>query len=164
VVNGFNYRTAYGSPSTGTIYTVVVYIQPWTNTTEIKSFKSSAIGPVPTATTAQSTQTTTSTSQSPSTSSVPPNTWVSTSQAVQPQVVGGYQELADYEKDPEWQKADQLARSENPNLANATVLRVTRQVVSGSNYRTVYQSGWNQYDVTVYSQPWTNTLRVTQTL
>jgi hypothetical protein len=46
-------------------------------------------------------------------------------------------------------------------LANATVLRVESQVVSGINFKTVYQSGYSYYYVTVYSQPWTNTLNVT---
>lgn len=70
--------------------------------------------------------------------------------------------MSDYKTNTMWQGADNLARSTYPTqLGNATVERVDSQVVSGMNYKTMYRNGKDLYEVVVYSQPWTNTLKIT---
>jgi|JI6StandDraft_1071083.scaffolds.fasta_scaffold01927_3 hypothetical protein len=58
-------------------------------------------------------------------------------------------------------KADSFARSQYPvELADATIIDAQQQVVSGSNHKINYDSPTGRYEVIVYQQPWTNTIRV----
>jgi hypothetical protein len=54
-----------------------------------------------------------------------------------------------------------MARQQYPQLANAQIKNVYSQVVSGFNYKIIYKAGNNLYEVTGYSQSWTNTLNIT---
>jgi hypothetical protein len=157
-VSGTNYKTTYEYGSSR--YEVIVYDQPWTNTTEIKSF---VILPGQAVPSESSAATTTGTSTSSGTSSSPSSSSSSSSSSSQStSLPGGYQPLTNYESDPDWQKADQLARSTYPaQLGNASVVSVNYQIVSGKNYETNYKNGNDTYQVVVYSQPWTNTLNIT---
>lgn len=46
----------------------------------------------------------------------------------------------------------------NSNLG--TVVAVQQQIVSGVNYKITFESPEGTYDVVVYCQPWTNTVKV----
>ena len=46
----------------------------------------------------------------------------------------------------------------NSNLG--TVVAVQQQIVSGINYKITFESPEGDYDVVVYCQPWTNTIKV----
>ena len=49
---------------------------------------------------------------------------------------------------------------EQHNSALGDVISVEQQIVSGINYKITFQSPEGVYDVVVYSQPWTQTIKV----
>ena len=60
-------------------------------------------------------------------------------------------------------QAEALAResySEERNGELGTLIAVSRQVVSGINYRMIFMTDDGEFEVTVYIQPWTDTKEV----
>lgn len=71
--------------------------------------------------------------------------------------------LASIQNDATFANVEKLARetyrSENNGELGA-LLSVAQQVVSGINYKMIFQTENGQEEVIVYSQPWSNTYRV----
>lgn len=82
--------------------------------------------------------------------------------------MGGYtevnpQELSQMSNDANFASVQKLAREayraeNNGELGN--LISVSQQVVSGINYKMVFQTENGEYEVVVYCQPWTNTFQV----
>lgn len=50
-----------------------------------------------------------------------------------------------------------------PFLANATLIAAQTQVVAGTNFRLTYRDNkGSQYQIVVFEQPWTQTIRVVE--
>lgn len=63
-----------------------------------------------------------------------------------------------------FQKAESEARHEfasKENIELGRIVGVKEQVVAGMNYKITFASPAGNYDVTVFVQPWNNTIKVT---
>lgn len=71
------------------------------------------------------------------------------------------QELLDSDmfKKAEMEARKEFAQKENIELGR--VVAVKEQVVAGMNYKMTFATPAGNYDVTVFVQPWTNTIKVT---
>lgn len=84
-------------------------------------------------------------------------------------MTGGYhkvtpKELASLQNDEVFIKALEVAKQgfaseENGKLGK--LVSVQTQIVSGVNYKMVFESNIGEYQIIVYCQPWTNTYQVT---
>jgi hypothetical protein len=73
---------------------------------------------------------------------------------------GAYQNLDNFQNNQGFKKADSHARSQYKALANADVVSVDAQIVAGTNYRIVYQDEDRVWEVVVFVQSWTKTVKV----
>lgn len=64
----------------------------------------------------------------------------------------------DIYKSAEAKAREVFQEKNNSNLGS--VIAVQQQIVSGINYKITFESSDGSYDVVVYCQPWTNTVKV----
>jgi hypothetical protein len=74
--------------------------------------------------------------------------------------LGGYTPLINYLNNSDWQRADNLARSQYREIANATVKSVEYQPGSVWLFKTIYDNGINGFEVIASVQLKTNTMVV----
>lgn len=83
-------------------------------------------------------------------------------------MVGGFKQveasaLLELQQDDSFASAENAARQAYRSERNAelgALVSVSEQVVSGMNYRMIFETEGGQFEVTVYVQPWTSTLEV----
>lgn len=75
--------------------------------------------------------------------------------------MGGYSIHNTIPKDQDFLAVDEFVKVQKPELREALILSVGTQVVSGMNYKIVYQKvNGDEVEVVVYNQPWTKTTRI----
>lgn len=88
--------------------------------------------------------------------------------SMQQTLVGGYQDIStehvlQLTQNEEFAKVEKFARDyfrENQNGELGELIKVSTQVVAGTNYRLTFRTQNGEKTITVFSQPWTNTIKV----
>lgn len=70
------------------------------------------------------------------------------------QIAGGITEHSDFQNSITFRKIDTWIRSQKPELASATAVAYSSQVVAGAMYRITYETASKRYRVAVWSKPW----------
>mgnify|MGYP000851730534 FL=1 len=76
-------------------------------------------------------------------------------------LAGGLQEQSLLTATPGFSVVGTYVLSQHPELATATVTKLSTQVVAGTNYYITYETNTTRYDVVVWEKTWENFISIT---